>query len=72
MGITVNCIVSGISAFEAVHSQIASAESVVAGNAVKRMGTSRDLYAGMVYLCSSDASWITGQTVRVDGGALAH
>jgi NAD(P)-dependent dehydrogenase (short-subunit alcohol dehydrogenase family) len=72
MGITVNCVAPGISAFEAAHGQIANAESIVAGNAVKRMGTSRDLYAAMVYLCGSDASWITGQTVRVDGGALAR
>jgi 3-oxoacyl-[acyl-carrier protein] reductase len=69
MGITVNCIAPGISAFEAATSQIPNAEAVVAGNAVKRMGTSRDLYAAVAYLCGPDASWITGQTVRVDGGA---
>ena len=68
-GITVNCIAPGISAFEAANSQLPNADLVVAGNAVKRLGTSRDLYAAMVYLCGDDASWVTGQTLRVDGGA---
>ena len=68
-GITVNCIAPGISAFEAATSQLPDADAVVAGNAVRRMGTSRDLYAAMAYLCGPDASWVTGQTLRVDGGA---
>jgi 3-oxoacyl-[acyl-carrier protein] reductase len=68
-GITVNCVAPGISAFEAATGKIPNADATVAGNAVKRMGTSRDLYAAMAYLCSPDASWVTGQTLRVDGGA---
>lgn len=71
-GITVNCIAPGISAFEAATSQLPNADAMVAGNAVKRLGTSRDLYAAMAYLCSPDASWVTGQTLRVDGGAGAR
>jgi 3-oxoacyl-[acyl-carrier protein] reductase len=68
-GITVNCIAPGISAFEAARSQLPNADDIVAGNAVARMGTSRDLYGAMAYLCSPEASWVTGQTLRVDGGA---
>jgi 3-oxoacyl-[acyl-carrier protein] reductase len=68
-GITVNCVAPGISAFEAAASQLPNADAIVAGNAVKRLGTSRDLYAAMVYLCSPGAAWFTGQTMRVDGGA---
>jgi 3-oxoacyl-[acyl-carrier protein] reductase len=68
-GITVNCIAPGISAFEAATSQLPNADAIVAGNAVKRLGTSRDLYAAMVYLCGEGASWFTGRTMRVDGGA---
>jgi 3-oxoacyl-[acyl-carrier protein] reductase len=68
-GITVNCIAPGISAFEAAGSQLANADQVVAGNAIKRFGTSRELYEAMVFLCGESAGWITGQTLRVDGGA---
>jgi 3-oxoacyl-[acyl-carrier protein] reductase len=68
-GITVNCIAPGISAFEAANSAIPNADLVVAGNAVKRLGTSRDLYGAMVWLCSPVTGWVTGQVVRVDGGA---
>jgi NAD(P)-dependent dehydrogenase (short-subunit alcohol dehydrogenase family) len=68
-GITVNCVAPGISAFEAANSSIPNADQVVAGNAVKRLGTSRDLYEAMAYLCGPAADWVTGQTLRVDGGA---
>jgi 3-oxoacyl-[acyl-carrier protein] reductase len=71
-GVTVNCIAPGISAFEAASGQIPRFEQIVAGNAVARVGTSRDLYEAMAYLCGSEASWVTGQTLRVDGGALAR
>lgn len=68
-GITVNCIAPGISAFEAAQGKIAAAEAIVAGNAIKRIGTSRDLYESIAHLCGTGGDWITGQTVRIDGGA---
>lgn len=68
-GITVNCVAPGIAAFEAAQRSLPDAEAVVARNAIARLGTSRDLYSAMCYLCSDDAAWVTGQTLRVDGGA---
>jgi NAD(P)-dependent dehydrogenase (short-subunit alcohol dehydrogenase family) len=67
-GVTVNCIAPGISAFEAAAGQIANTDAIVARNAVKRLGTSRDLYEAMVYLCTDAGTYVTGQTLRVDGG----
>ena len=67
-GITVNCIAPGICAFEAALHQLDTADDIVSRNAVKRMGTTRDLYGAMAYLCGPAAEWVTGQTIRVDGG----
>jgi 3-oxoacyl-[acyl-carrier protein] reductase len=72
MGITVNCVAPGISAFEAAIEQLPNADAIVANNAIKRMGTTRDLYGAMAYLCSSEAEWVTGQTIRVDGGGATR
>ena len=72
MGITVNCIAPGISAFEAAIEQLPNADSIVGSNAIKRMGTTRDLYGAMAYLCSEQASYVTGQTLYVDGGGASR
>ncbi len=37
-------------------------------SALSRMGTPEDLAGAILFLCSNDASWITGQTIVVDGG----
>ena len=68
MGITVNCIAPGITAFEGARTQLSAADDIVARNAIARMGTSRDLYDGIRYLCDEAASWVTGQNLRIDGG----
>jgi 3-oxoacyl-[acyl-carrier protein] reductase len=68
LGITVNSVAPGICAFEAATEQLPTADSIVFQNAIKRMGTTRDLYGAMVYLCSREAEWVTGQTIHVDGG----
>ncbi|MFD5826228.1 SDR family oxidoreductase [Lentzea sp. NPDC060358] len=38
---------------------------------MKRFGTPQDVASLVAFLCSDAASWITGETVRVDGGLLA-
>ena len=37
-------------------------------SALNRMGTPEDLAGAIYFLCTEDASWITGQTIVVDGG----
>jgi len=37
-------------------------------SALNRMGKPEDLAGAILFLCSDDASWITGQTLIVDGG----
>ncbi|SFV75449.1 3-oxoacyl-[acyl-carrier protein] reductase [hydrothermal vent metagenome] len=41
---------------------------VVKRSPLSRMGDATDLTGACVYLCSDDASWVTGQTIVVDGG----
>ncbi|MCD6653196.1 MAG: enoyl-ACP reductase [Sulfurovum sp.] len=37
-------------------------------SAVNRMGTPKDIAGAVYFLCTDEASWITGQTIMVDGG----
>jgi len=71
-GITVNCISPGICAFEGAKGALPQLEAIVKNNPVSRMGTTRDLYNAILYLCSDQAEWVTGQNLRVDGGALTR
>ncbi|MBO0731958.1 MAG: glucose 1-dehydrogenase [Acidimicrobiaceae bacterium] len=43
-------------------------ERIVGGQLVKRLGRMDDLANMVLFLCSADASFITGQTILVDGG----
>ena len=36
---------------------------------LKRMGRVEDIVGGAIYLASAASSWMTGQTLRIDGGA---
>jgi len=37
-------------------------------SAVNRMGSPEDLAGAVYFLCTDEASWVTGQTLVVDGG----
>ncbi|MGW4567912.1 SDR family oxidoreductase [Streptomyces sp. NPDC004561] len=46
-------------------------QEIAAGYALGRLGTPEDIAAAVAYLASDDASWVTGQTLAVDGGLIA-
>ncbi|MDR7364107.1 3-oxoacyl-[acyl-carrier protein] reductase [Marmoricola bigeumensis] len=44
-------------------------EAAAAATPVRRVGWPEDIAAAAAYLCSDEASYVTGQTLYVDGGA---
>jgi NAD(P)-dependent dehydrogenase (short-subunit alcohol dehydrogenase family) len=53
--------------------QTASAQmkSLLARTPLARLGTADEIASVAIFLCSKDASYITGCDIRVDGGMLA-
>lgn len=45
---------------------------ILAQQAFSRMGTAEEVAAAVVWLCSDAASFVTGHSLAVDGGLLAH
>lgn len=75
-GITVNAVSPGLvesfGTLTGPQRELGLFESIIDVQAIKRTGRPEDL-AGMVsFLASDDASWMTGQTVLIDGGAARH
>jgi 3-oxoacyl-[acyl-carrier protein] reductase len=69
-GITVNAVAPGPIDNEATRSQLpdAALQKMSEGTALKRMGTSTDLFGMLRYLSGTGADWVTGQTFMVNGG----
>lgn len=73
-GITVNCICPGIVDTSRMD-DLGRGErwqQVVARVPLGRAGTGADVAHMVVFLCSDKASWITGQSINVDGGLVKH
>lgn len=47
------------------------AKEIMAAHPVGRVGTVDEVAGAVVWLCSSQATFITGETLRIDGGMLA-
>ncbi len=75
-GVTVNCVAPGFvlsnpttqRQWEAYGKE--GQERLVASIATRRLGRPRDISAAVLFFASDHASWITGQTLSVDGGRL--
>lgn len=68
-GVTVNCIAPGFIATAMTGGLTdEQKERISATIPMGRMGTSEDIAAAAVYLASSEAAYVTGQTVHVNGG----
>lgn len=73
-GVTVNCIAPGfVLSNPTTQRQWESygedgQKALLGGIALRRLGTAQDIANGVVFFVSDNASWITGQTISIDGG----
>jgi NAD(P)-dependent dehydrogenase (short-subunit alcohol dehydrogenase family) len=72
--ICVNAIAPGLTMSEAVvvnpdWTGVASTAGIAA-RAIQRAQVPADLISTLIYLCSDDSNFVTGQTINVDGGAV--
>ena len=71
MGIRVNAVSGGpidTDALKAFTNYEEVKAETIKRSALNRMGSPEDIAGAVYFLCSDDASWITGQTIVVDGG----
>ncbi len=68
-GITVNAVAPGYIATDMTADMPeAGIEKIIAQTPVGRVGTPEEVAAAVVFLASDEASYVTGQTLRVNGG----
>jgi NAD(P)-dependent dehydrogenase (short-subunit alcohol dehydrogenase family) len=79
-GIRCNAVAPGVvvarAAQEAAAAAAGDGESrlarYIAGHLTDRLGYPEEIAAAVAYLASDDAAFVTGETLRVDGGLTAH
>jgi NAD(P)-dependent dehydrogenase (short-subunit alcohol dehydrogenase family) len=72
-GITVNTIPPGFIETPMVHrakdaGNLPDLSAIIARTPVRRAGTPEDIAAACAFLCSDEASYVTGQAINVNGG----
>ncbi len=74
--ICVNAIAPGLTASDAVLNEgqfsLQHFDANIAGRCIKRPEEPEDLVGTAIFLVSRDSDFITGQTLCVDGGSVAH
>lgn len=73
-GICVNSLAPGLTLSSSILENKAhvdaTREKVLASRAIKRDGQPQDLIGALIFLCSDDSNFVTGQTIAVDGGSV--
>jgi 3-oxoacyl-[acyl-carrier protein] reductase len=68
-GVTVNCIAPGFIASPMTDGLPEAQKAALLGRIpVGRLGEGAEIAAGVVYLASREAGYVTGQTLHVNGG----
>ena len=74
-GVRVNCVNPGVIRTEGVQKYLATNEKheprMTRGISMKRLGSPDELAEAVTWLCSNRSSYITGQSLNVDGGMLS-
>lgn len=74
-GITVNAVCPGVIATEMGRTHLEDPETlrkVLEKTAMGRVGNPEDVVGAVAFFASQDASFITGQSLNVDGGIIFH
>lgn len=70
-GITVNSVAPGLIETDRMAGAVAErGEAVAAATPLRRIGQPDDVAGVVAFLASDDARWITGRTIRADGGIV--
>lgn len=67
-GVTANSLALGL--MDNVGLDIPSMKPLIQSIPVGRLGTPSDVGGAVVWLCSDPGSWVTGQTIHIDGGSV--
>jgi 3-oxoacyl-[acyl-carrier protein] reductase len=67
-GITVNLLQTGLVATQLNTGEGSAAPRLIASVALGRMGRPEEIAAGVLFLASPGASYVTGATLDIDGG----
>jgi NAD(P)-dependent dehydrogenase (short-subunit alcohol dehydrogenase family) len=68
-GIRVNCVIPGVIETDMTRDYVQlNKEELLKPIALKRFGSCEDVAQGVAFLCSSQASYITGTTLEITGG----